>query len=65
MFVIDRFEGDIVVLEFEGRTYDLPRKIMPSDAKEGDFLTAKFAIDLVARQGQKEKIKALEDELFE
>jgi hypothetical protein len=57
--VIDRFEGDLAVIEIE------PRKLLPRRAKEGDYLqleiedgniiTAK--VDPEATQAAKERIK--------
>jgi hypothetical protein len=38
--VIDRFEGDLAVVEVDGEgTLDLPRWILPEGVKEGDHLT--------------------------
>lgn len=65
MFIIDRFEGDLVIVEFEGKTYDLPRKILPPEVKEGDVLRIEFTLDTKETLNRKEKIKQLEDELFE
>jgi hypothetical protein len=40
--VIDRFEGDLAVVEVDGGpTLDLPRWLLPEGAKEGDHLTAR------------------------
>lgn len=37
--IIDRFEGDYAVVEFKSKTYvNLPRILVPEDAREGDIL---------------------------
>ena len=36
--VIDRFEGDLAVLECGGSTWNVPRAVLPPDASEGDVL---------------------------
>lgn len=42
MLIIDRFEGDFAVVEYkEGRTFNLPRSLLPPGAKEGDVLQLK------------------------
>lgn len=34
--IIDRFEGDITVVEIDGETQDFPKKIFPKNAESGD-----------------------------
>jgi len=36
--IIDRFEGDFVVVEIEGDTKDFPKSIFPIEAKPGDII---------------------------
>lgn len=36
--VIDRFEGELAVLEQDGRTFELPRAWLPPEAAEGEVL---------------------------
>lgn len=37
--IIDRFEEDTAVLELgDGETVDVPRRILPKEAKEGDCI---------------------------
>lgn len=64
MFIIDRLENDIVVVEYEGRTYALPRKIMPASAKEGDVIKFDFQIDGEATKARHKRVKSLVDDLF-
>lgn len=63
--IIDRFEGPVAVLEYQGKTYDLPREVLPSSAKEGDVITLEAKLDEEATAQRQEKISKLMDELFE
>ena len=36
--IIDRFEGEFVVVEIEGVTKDFPKSIFPTEAKPGDVV---------------------------
>lgn len=36
--IIDRFEGDIAVVEIDGETQDFPKKIFPKNAEAGDVV---------------------------
>ena len=36
--IIDRFEGDLVVVEIDGETKDFPKSIFPIEAKQGDVV---------------------------
>lgn len=39
-FTIDRFEGNIAIIELEdGRIISIPKDILPIDAKEGDIIS--------------------------
>ncbi len=65
MFVIDRFEGNMAVIEYNGRTFDLPRNLLPKEAKEGDVLKILINVDREETEKRREKIENLMDELFE
>lgn len=61
--VIDRFEGDYAVVEFEDREMqDIKKILMPPEAKEGDvivFIDGKYVIDkeeTAKRRGAAEKL---------
>lgn len=36
--IIDRFEGDFVVVEIDGKTNDFPKRIFPKSVKPGDVV---------------------------
>lgn len=51
--IIDRFEGDFAIVEFEDRTFtNMPKKLIPFGASEGTVLIIK--VD----QEETEKLKA-------
>ena len=35
---IDRFEGDIAIIDDDGKLYGMRRDMLPSDAAEGDIM---------------------------
>ncbi len=61
--IIDRLENDIAVCEYEeGKTLDLPRALLPAEAKEGD--TLRILIDEQATKEQKNYAETLRNRLF-
>jgi len=66
--IIDRFEGDYAVVEFDGQTEDILKSQLPEDAKIGDTLVFdknKITVDKNDTETRKEEIQDLMDELFE
>jgi len=62
--IIDRFEGEYAIVELPDRsTVDMPKKLIPQGAKEGDVL--KIEVDKDETAKRKERIKKLMDELWE
>ena len=64
MFIIDRFEGEWVVIEADDMKFNLPRRLLPPGAREGDVLRITVEVDSCATKERREKIKNLEDRLF-
>ncbi len=63
-FIIDRFEGEIAVVELENRDMlDIPRLLLPEDSKEGDVL--KIIIDEDESYARKRRIEEKFKNLFE
>ena len=62
--IIDRFEGDLAIIEYEGKTFNLPRALLPKETKEGDILRLSIEIDHAATADRRRKVKSLEDRLF-
>lgn len=66
--IIDRFEGDLAVIEIEDSTIDVPRKKLPFNAQIGDQLIIDgnhITIDKKATKKLRKDIDALADDLFE
>ncbi|MEW6082177.1 MAG: DUF3006 domain-containing protein [Bacillota bacterium] len=64
MLTVDRFEGEWAVVEYQGTTFNLPKTLLPSGAKEGDVLHISIAVDIDTTNKRKSRIKSLEDDLF-
>ncbi|WP_338826310.1 hypothetical protein MTBGP_11180 [Moorella thermoacetica] len=66
MFIIDRFEGQWAVIETDDRkTFNLPRSILPCDAKEGDVVTLIANINRRDTEMRREKAQSLLDNFFD
>lgn len=66
--VIDRFEGELAVMEFEDGYKNIPRKMLPPEAREGDVLVLQddyWIIDPEVTHERKEKIEKLAEELWQ
>lgn len=68
MYIIDRVEGLIAVLEDEdGEFRNVPAASLPEDAREGDIVIETeqglWERDVDATDARREKIRALEDHL--
>ncbi len=64
MLIIDRFEEDRAVIEYEGGSFSLPRRFLPPGAREGDILRLNVVVDAEETARRRNRIKRLEDELF-
>ena len=67
--IIDRFEGDYAVVEFDGKEMkDIPRCELTPEAKEGDviiLLKGKYQVDKEETQRRKAEIAKLTENLWE
>ncbi|MFC4305693.1 DUF3006 domain-containing protein [Cohnella boryungensis] len=66
--IIDRFEGDIAVVEVDGSTRDYVRSKLPRGAQAGDAIVienGEIRLDEAAKEKRKRDIDRLMDELFE
>jgi len=66
--IIDRFEGDLAVVEFNDTMEDIPKTKLPKEAAVGDVLVFngdKITIDTKETAKLKQEIEDLMDELFE
>ena len=68
MLIIDRFEGDMAVVENDGGIMDIPRSLLPENAKEGDILIENnggYTIDSAAVEKRRREIFDLQESLWE
>lgn len=66
--IIDRFEGNIAVVEFDDEIKDIPKSKLPKEVNVGDVLLFdgdKMTIDKNETKKLKKEIEDLMDELFE
>lgn len=65
LLVVDRLEGEFAVLEYGGRTFTIPRRLLPGDAKEGDVLRLAITVDKGETTKRRRRVQELVDELFD
>ena len=65
MIIIDRFEGELVVVEYEEKFYNIPRTWLPVGAKEGDLVAVTIAVDEEASARRREDMERQVNDLFE
>jgi hypothetical protein len=63
--IIDRFEGELVVVEIGGETKDLPKDLLPSEAKVGDVIEIKITLLKEETQKLKSEIDQLMKDVWE
>jgi hydrogenase maturation factor len=66
--IVDRLEGDVVVIEVEGVTQDVPNSIVELGVKAGDsviFIDGIWITDESETKSRTKKIKELMDDLWE
>ncbi|WP_186429498.1 DUF3006 domain-containing protein [Clostridium sp. BSD9I1] len=63
--IIDRFEGDFAVCEKENKAMiDIPKEILPEEAKEGDVLNINISIDTEETENRKKIIEELTKDIW-
>ena len=65
MVTIDRFEGSMAVLDWEGVIFSIPRGLIPAEAREGDVITLDIKVEKEATALRKKHINELEKRLFQ
>ena len=65
ILIIDRLEGDWVVVEFEGGTFNIPKALFPQQVREGDVVKITIIVDEEVTKDRKKRVEKLADELFE
>lgn len=64
MLIVDRFEGDWALLEWDGKTFNFPKSLLPGGAKEGDVLRISLEVDDQGTGDRRRRIRSLEQKLF-
>ena len=63
--VVDRILDELVVVEFQGKCYNIPRIFFPADVKEGSVVSITIAPDEKATKKAREEIKDLMEDVWE
>jgi hypothetical protein len=62
--IIDRFEGDSAVIEYGNKTFNVPKELLPENAKEGNVLSFKVQINEKETLNRNKIIENLAKDLF-
>lgn len=65
MLIVDRFEGDWAVIEYEGTTFNLPRSLLSLEVKEGDVFTLNISINQMATKERRQKGEEMMKDFFD
>ena len=68
MLIIDRFENDTAVVENGEEMTDIPRSLLPENAREGDVIIKSgggYIIDNASTEKRRQEILDLQDSLWE
>jgi len=65
MFIIDRFEDKWAVIEYNREFFQIPKILLPENAKEGDILRFRIAIAQKETLARKKAIDKIAKSLFE
>ena len=63
--IIDRFEGDIAVVEIDRKTQDFPKSIFPKEAEVGDVVIIEVKVDKKETEKLRREIEELMNEVWE
>ncbi|MCG9969809.1 DUF3006 domain-containing protein [Pelotomaculum terephthalicicum JT] len=66
MLIVDRFEGDWAVVEYNKRmTFNLPRFLVPAGAKEGDVIIVSVKVDTGITKKLNTEVSKMASDLFQ
>jgi len=65
MFVVDRIENEIAVIEWEKGMIQLPLTLLPEGIMEGDLLKIDIIIDKESTKGCRETVEEKANRLWE
>jgi hypothetical protein len=66
--IVDRFEDDIVVIEIDGVTQDIPKALVNPGVQAGDsveLVNGKWVADRADTESRRKKIKGLMEDVWE
>ncbi|MGE8078744.1 DUF3006 domain-containing protein [Peribacillus loiseleuriae] len=66
--IIDRFEGDLVVIEVDGKTQNVPKELVDSKVKVSDvveFVNEKWIVNEEETEKRRKTIKSLMESVWE
>ncbi|MBA9026169.1 DUF3006 domain-containing protein [Peribacillus huizhouensis] len=66
--IIDRFEGDLVVVEVDGKTINVPKKLVDSKVKVSDvveLVNEKWMANEAETEKRRKKIKSIMESVWE
>lgn len=63
--IIDRFEGDYAVIEYNHKVFHLPKEVLPLEAREGDVVQIKVYIHTEKTNSLKKETEKLMKDLWE
>ena len=65
LYIIDRFEGKWAIINYNRETFNIPRDLIPSDAKEGDIITFDIKVDKEFTSKAHDEVSKLLESLME
>lgn len=66
--VIDRFEGELAVIEIDGETVNFPKSALPAGAKAGDAVLVegeRISLDKRTTEKRRKEIEKLMEDVWE
>ncbi|MFT9494637.1 DUF3006 domain-containing protein [Anaerosolibacter sp.] len=57
MYILDRIEGDWAIIEYGKIMLQLPKELLPENAKEGDILHIHISVDIDQTNRRKERLE--------
>ncbi|MDF2545723.1 MAG: hypothetical protein K0R93_621 [Anaerosolibacter sp.] len=65
MYILDSIEGDWAVIEYGKIMLQLPKELLPENAKEGDILHIHISVDTDQTNKRKERLEEKMERLWE
>ncbi|MGI6119227.1 MAG: DUF3006 domain-containing protein [Desulfosporosinus sp.] len=65
MLIIDRFEGEWAVIECDDTIFNIPRFLLPLDAKESDVISISISVDQTTTKERRQKGEEMMKDFFD